>query len=69
MISPTFATNLRSTRLRLHLSAQAAASLCGVSRATWYGYESGDSTPTLAGLADIARKLKTTPARLLKDIT
>lgn len=67
MISLT--ANLKSAREARNLSVDEAADLCGVSRATWYAYESGHTDPPLARLIEIAAKLGTTAAKLLKGIT
>lgn len=65
----TLASNLRAARERHNLSAESAATLCGVSRSTWFAYESGRAKPTVDGLLRIAAKLETTAAKLLQGVS
>ena len=65
-MSETLPANIREYRQRKKLSAQQAATLCGIGRTTWHAYEAGTTTPTIAKLALIAEKLGTTESKLLR---
>lgn len=64
----TLGENLKRHRQRRKLTADEAAALCGVSRASWFAYESGRETPTLARLLRMAYHLQTTASALLKGV-
>lgn len=60
-----FAANMRSFRKRLGLTQTQAGARIGWTQQQWGIYESGEKSPGIEVLFDIARALETTPSMLV----
>lgn len=67
MISNAFSKNLRRIRKEKKLSQKALAEMAGLEKKSIMFYESGERSPNLWTIEDIAGALKVEPIRLLQE--
>lgn len=67
MISNAFSKNLRRIREEKKLSQKSLAEMAGLERKSIMFYESGERSPNLWTIEDIAGALKVEPIRLLQE--